>query len=160
MPITTPETVITGLDEQLIRDNLDNPDAQLLAKALECLMAPYRSATLDRARRAYTEASAADPTATLPNWTDEEGMINWYVGGRAYRNATARAAVARLAHIGNELGSLQSDKTRYSARLKQLAGSSNIEFIATVRATIDSLDGQIAALTAEQSELEALTGEA
>lgn len=150
MTISVPAVDITGLQEQVIRDNVDNPDSNLLARALAQLVAPYQSASMSRAEQAYREAFAADPTQTLPNMLDKEAVLAWYFARNEYRDATQRAAAARVGEIGNEIQSLTAERNRHQGRLDRIADPAATDLKASIQATISSINAQISALAAER----------
>ena len=151
MTISVPAVDITGIQEQVIRDNVDNPDSNLLARALAQLVAPYQSQSMNRAEQAYREAFAADPAQTLPNMLDKEAVLAWYFARDEYRDATQRAADSRKAQIPNEISSLQAELNRHRRRLEALADDASAEITASIEKTISGIEDQIDALTEEHS---------
>jgi len=154
MAITVSQIVISGAQEALIRDNVANPDTDLGSRALALLTAPYRAATLSRAQAHLKEATEAGESG-LPNFYNSDQVIDWHLTHADYKDETTRSNEARIVTIGHQLASLTAEKSRHTARLAQLTGDSNAAQRAAVVQTIEGIDAEISALTAEKNALEA-----
>jgi len=154
MTITVPQIVITGPQEAIIRDNVANADTDLGERALALLTAPYKAATLNRAQ-AHLKAATEAGEANLPNYYNSDEVIAWHLAHADYKDETTRSNEARIVTIGHQLASLTAEKSRHTARLAQLTGDSNAAQRAAVVQTIEGIDAEISALTAEKNALEA-----
>lgn len=150
MTITVPSVQITGTQEAIIRDNVENPDTNLGERALTQLVAPFRSATLQRAQAAYRETFNADAEAVLPNMLNDAAVIEWYLAREGYKDATERAQQARVGQIGNEIASLTSERGRHEQRRAALPQDAAQDLVDSINATIEALTAQITALIAER----------
>lgn len=150
MTLNVAAMTITGLEEQLIRDNVANPETQLGARALAQLSAPYKQATLQRAESAYQMAYAADPTAALPNYLDKAAVIQWQVTHPDYKTATQRENAQRVTVIDREIESLTREKTQQEGKL---AAEQDIQTASALSAMVEALAAKIAVLDTEKASL-------
>lgn len=141
---------ITGLEEQLVRDNVANPETQLGIRALAQITQPYKQATLQRAEAAYQAAFTADASAALPNYLDKAAVIQWYITSPDYRDATQRENAVRVATIDREIESLTREKAGQETKL---AAEQDIKTASALAAMIEALTAKIDALNAEKGEL-------
>lgn len=153
MSLEVQTMTITGLAEQIIRDNVVNPDTNLGSRALTELQKPFRGQTLSRAQAAFREATAAGETG-LPNFTIDDDVIAWYLNREGYKSATVRANEIRLVQIANEIQSRTGERNRKQANLDAQSASATPAMIAALQAEIDAIDAAIDALEAEQAEIE------
>ena len=75
---------IEGVQEALIRDNVIDADGSLLERALEQLVSPYKAQTYAKAQAKYAEVAGSEDA---PVYTDQDAMVEWYLGRSDYKNA-------------------------------------------------------------------------
>jgi len=148
---------IDGVNESLIRDNVAGVDVDLLDRAIEQLVAPYRSATLGKARTKWTEVAH---TETVPAYNDDDAMIDWYVGRDDYKDADAVEAErveaerqAKIAAIDEQIFDLQGKLAAVQANLDHELTDPESGQVESLQAQVADIETEIAQKEAEKAAL-------
>lgn len=142
--ITINEFQITGTQEDLIRDNVVNPDTELVVRALQLLMQPYQAATLSRAKSKYQAAYQANPEdVTLPNFLNDNAVTNWYLSQEDYQDATQKVEASRVANLTSRITQLTTQLDHLN---NQKIGAGQ-DVLTTLNASIAGIEAEIENLT-------------
>lgn len=156
MSIVVKGIEITGLNEALIRDNVIDPDTELVERALQDIIGRYRGASLSRAEAAYQAAYRDNPGAQIPNFLDKDAVLEWYFATEAYKDATIRQAEQNLARVTREKALLETDRERLVTKVAGFNDKDTETYKASVTAQLADVGARIAELNLSISQASAI----